>query len=284
MATASRDGSPLLKEFLGRDPEFLPEFWTLFVLGMIIIILRFPVQIRRVGVKGLEKDDYVGIFTLATWVSTMTMVQQVYHHGSNIDVTQEQVDQLSQSDIDLLIYGSKCQEVAWYCYVSLLWSMKLTILLFYKRLIGHLWHRHVFTMVGIFATMSYTAVILTISLSCRPYPANWQVQPLPSFECAFKLTNLLVTTSLNIATDVAILILALPLLKELNVPIIKKIFVMVLLCSGVFVIAAAIMRLVLTLQGAPSTETINRWGVRECLVGAAAVSDFSFSGTVSLFC
>lgn len=64
---------------------------------MTIIILRFPVRIRMVGVKGLTPDDYVGIAvskvasilpstvsdvdcirqTLTAWLSCMTLVEQV---------------------------------------------------------------------------------------------------------------------------------------------------------------------------------------------------------------
>lgn len=46
-------------------------------------------------------------------------------YGTNVDVTQKDVDQLSEADIDRLIYGSKCQQGAWYCYTALLWSMKV---------------------------------------------------------------------------------------------------------------------------------------------------------------
>lgn len=43
------------------DTRSSQEFWALYFLGVAIIILRFPVRIRMVGVKGLTSDDYVGI-------------------------------------------------------------------------------------------------------------------------------------------------------------------------------------------------------------------------------
>lgn len=62
----------------------------------------------------------------------------------------------------------------------------------------------------------------------------------------------MLTLSADILTDTLILILPLPLLKQLNVPPIKKTFIMLLLCSGLFVIAAAIMS---ASESIPSTET-----------------------------
>lgn len=56
----------------------------------------------------------------------------------------------------------------------------------------------------------------------------------------------MLTTVVDILTDAAILTLPTPLLKELNVAPIKKIFVMLLLCSGLFVIGAAIMSMQLS--------------------------------------
>lgn len=46
----------------------------------------------------------------------------------------------------------------------------------------------------------------------------------------------------------------------------------ILLSSGIFVIAAALIRIVSTLSVNPSALTVNRWGVRETLVGIIAVN------------
>jgi hypothetical protein len=52
----------------------------------------------------------------------------------------------------------------------------------------------------------------------------------------------------------------------------RKIVIGVLLSSGLFVIAAAIIRVVLTLSANPSALNINRWGVRETIVGIITVN------------
>ncbi|GAB1207233.1 hypothetical protein APSETT445_005946 [Aspergillus pseudonomiae] len=47
---------------------------------------------------------------------------------------------------------------------------------------------------------------------------------------------------------------------------------MLFLYSGIFVIAASIIRTTLTLEAEPSSITVNRWGIRETFVGVATVN------------
>jgi hypothetical protein len=69
-----------------------------------------------------------------------------------------------------------------------------------------------------------------------------------------------------------ILAIPIPMLWRLQVQLSKKFAIGILLCSGLFVIAAAIIRAVLTLGATPSGLNINRWGVRETFVGIIAVN------------
>lgn len=52
----------------------------------------------------------------------------------------------------------------------------------------------------------------------------------------------------------------------------RRAFVGVLLCSGVFIITAAIIRAVVTLSASPSATTVNSWSVRETIVGLLAIN------------
>lgn len=70
----------------------------------------------------------------------------------------------------------------------------------------------------------------------------------------------------------AILTVPLPLLRDLHVHWSKKLLVTLLLCSGLFLISAAIVRVALTLGSAPSVLTVNSWGFRETVVAILAVS------------
>jgi hypothetical protein len=52
----------------------------------------------------------------------------------------------------------------------------------------------------------------------------------------------------------------------------RKLVISLLLSSGIFVIAAALIRVILTVSGSPSALNINRWGVRETIVGIFTVN------------
>lgn len=77
---------------------------------------------------------------------------------------------------------------------------------------------------------------------------------------------------LNVLTDAVLLSIPVPMLWGLQINLRKKIAIGILLSSGLFVIAAAIIRAVLTLGSAPSGLNINRWGVRETIVGILTVN------------
>ncbi|KAF6811423.1 hypothetical protein CSOJ01_05715 [Colletotrichum sojae] len=266
-------GTETLDSMLRRDETFLREIWTWFAVGSVVILLRFAVRIRMVGPKGLKGDDYVMVLGLITSTMCFVLVDLVYRLGTNVDLTADQIALLNDQEVARLVEGSKFQQVAWYSYTAYLWSMKAALLLFYKRMTFDIWQQvHVMRYITWFTILSYFAVVGTITFGCLPYHDNWGVRPLPSEKCVFKPQNLLVTSFLNVMTDAAILSLPIPVLREIRVPLYKKIFIAILICSGLFVIAAAIMRLAVTLGSNPSTITVNRWGVRECEIGLLAIN------------
>lgn len=134
------------------------------------------------------------------------------------------------------------------------------MLFFYKRLTFGLKQQWFVKVMFVVITATWTAVFLTITLGCYPTHRNWQVLPSPGYICEFKPQNFYVSTVLNVLTDAAILAIPLPLLWTLRVPLKRKLVLYLLLSSGLFVIGAAITRLVMTLLDEPSALTINRWG------------------------
>ncbi|KAK7732992.1 hypothetical protein SLS57_000936 [Botryosphaeria dothidea] len=105
-----------------------------------------------------------------------------------------------------------------------------------------------------------------------PFTHNWQVRPQPSLECTFHPQNVAVVSTLNIATDVAILTIPVPMLWTLHARLRKKIIMGCFLLGGVLVIVAAIIRVIVTLGSHPSTVTINLWGIRETVIAVIAVN------------
>lgn len=136
-----------------------------------------------------------------------------------------------------------------------------------------LWQQRLVYYLTIICIATYLGVVLTIFLGCRPFADNWRVYPSPGLQCSFRVQNLAVISAFNIATDVALLSVPVPLLWRLQVPRRQKLIIAAFLLTGVFVIAAAVIRIVVTLgPGAHSTTKINTWGVRETIVALVCVN------------
>lgn len=195
-----------------------------------------------------------------------------YYTGGNIDVTPDEVDSLSDADVRILEMGSKMEFVTWYTYPGFVWVLKFCILFFYRRLTLGLTKERTLNLLFAFCGVTWAALIIAVSSTCRPFSNNWAIRPLPGEECIFRAQNFKALAALNISTDVAILTIPAPMIWHLRIPLWKRVGVTLLLCGGLFVISAAIIRAALTLTGTPSVLNINLWGYRETVIALLAVT------------
>lgn len=255
-----------------HDPAYLIEVWILYGFGMLLFALRLFVRLRTIGFRNFQGDDWFTFLVIAFYTVDAVVVERMYRLGTNVDFTPAQLAQYNEQEISQIVLGSKYELVAWYNYTGLIWALKACMLFFFNRLTFGL-DVHVFVKVLAYACgATYLAVLVTITAGCRPYHVNWAVSPYPPEQCTLRSQNFTVTTVLNVVTDAAMLCIPLPILWKLNVTLKKKLTLAVLLSSGVFIIAAAIIRIVMTLKAHPSALTINVWGVRETVVGIFAVN------------
>ncbi|GIZ44002.1 hypothetical protein CKM354_000721100 [Cercospora kikuchii] len=260
-----------------HDQPYLIEVWVLFGVGVLVFLARFIVRIRTVGIRQFAGDDYMAILVLACYTADAATVSVVvvfrHREGTNVDYTAEQVEKLTPSQIKSVEYGSKMQLLAWFTYTALSkWGLKACMLFFFHRITFGLPQERYVKALGVACGLTYLAMFLTIMLSCRPLRLNWQVRPKPPDHCEVRIQNFYVCTVLNVITDAALLAVPIPLLWKLKIPLRKKITIGLLLSSGIFVITAALTRIVMTLKANPSATVINRWGVRETIAGIIAVN------------
>ncbi|KAH9884075.1 hypothetical protein F4778DRAFT_800406 [Xylariomycetidae sp. FL2044] len=263
-----------MKYFISEDdPSFLQEVWILYGIGMSILLLRFAVRLKTVGLRGLQGDDLFALITAAMYTMDAATVHIIYYAGTNVEATQAALTRtLPADEIAQYEFGSKEQLAAWYSYTALIFSLKGTMLCFFKRMTIGSTHNKAVNYISIACVVSYAAVFLTITFGCWPYHKNWQVVPDPGVKCTLKMQNFMVGVIFNVITDAAILCIPLPLLWTLQIPLRKKVVIGILLSSGLFVISAALIRVILTLSANPSALNINRWGVRETIVGIISVN------------
>ncbi|KAH7222961.1 hypothetical protein BKA60DRAFT_668868 [Fusarium oxysporum] len=284
-------------------PSFIIESWTLYVFGTLILFSRFAVRFKTVGWRGLQGDDFFSVLVLIFYAVDAFTVHLIYYLGTNIEAgVAAKTHTLTNDEIHEYETGSKLELAAWYAYTALIWSLKGTMLCFFSRMTIGTWHNMFVKTVSVLCAVSYLAVFLTITFGCFPTQKNWQVVPDPGEKCTFKMQNFLVTTVLNVLyvnplTSINISNSLAPTLSSSEFQclscgnfkspsaspsplpssktpsnIARKLVIGLLLSSGAFVIAAAIIRVVLTLSANPSALTINAWGVRETIVGILTVN------------
>lgn len=129
-----------------------------------------------------------------------------------------------------------------------------------------LWQQKVVKVMGIACILAYIALVLELFGHCTPIQRNWQIRPYAGNHCTLTVTNYIMTASLNVLyvptyypfpslladsfhrTDIGILSIPIPLLWKVRLPLSRKIVIVLLLSSGIFVITAALLRCILTLQ------------------------------------
>lgn len=80
-------------------------------------------------------------------------------------------------------------------------------------------------------------------------------------------------------TDMAIVAIPIPLLWTVQLTIGRKIAIGALLCSGLFVMVASLLRCVLSLQSVEAINTCTIWAIRETV----STYIFTSSGALKLF-
>lgn len=120
--------------------------------------------------------------------------------------------------------------------------------------------------------IAYVAVILTLFGHCTPIQKNWQIKPYAGDQCTVTVVNYVVVAALNVLTDVGILSIPIPLVWKVKIPLRRKLVIGLLLCSGIFVIIAALLRCILTLADASQIGNSTIWASRETVVSIIAIS------------
>lgn len=97
---------------------------------------------------------------------------------------------------------------------------KFSLLLFYRRLAPFKWFQ-VAIYIVMFVVFAYTlGIMFSLIFPCRPIVSNWDVTV--TGKCISKTGIYIATAVINIATDIALLVLPIPVLARLQMPLLEK--------------------------------------------------------------
>lgn len=164
----------------------------------------------------------------------------------------------------LRVLGSQIYLAGWVVHVSLLWALKAAMCSFCSRLARNLGASREPIYAGFtFLYITWIVTFLSIMLSCRPLSRNWQISPDPGNSCqpAVAKIDLLVATVLDELTNAYLLCIMVLILPHMRLSLLKMLELTAVSMCGVLVMAAGILRCVLTL-------TVGALGV-SCLVASS---------------
>ncbi|KAK2785558.1 hypothetical protein FQN53_007643 [Emmonsiellopsis sp. PD_33] len=137
------------------------ETWGEFSAGSCIIILRLFTRLKMVGIQGLKPDDYLIVFAWLCYSAMTGMAHIVGYAQDNGNIPTEMRASMSEEEKALRSLGAKCFMVGWFTYIGLIWTLKMNMLFFYKRVVNGLWVEKFILpaqiIVGITATLAILA-------------------------------------------------------------------------------------------------------------------------------
>ena len=137
---------------------------------------------------------------------------------------------------------------------------KGSILLFYLRIFFPDRGMVVATWTIFAFTLAYSFACVLVNLfSCHPISGSWKLEESLTAVCIDRPFFYFAQAALGIATDVATLVLPLPMLKSLRLPWKQKIGVAFLLTTGGFVCVVSIIRLRSLYQLLSDPDLTSKW-------------------------
>ncbi|KAI0119522.1 hypothetical protein F4814DRAFT_439070 [Daldinia grandis] len=248
------------------------EGYVEYALGMTLFIIRLLGRILLVGIRGLYWDDAFTVVAIAVWTADLVILHYIGIYGSSVGQTYESALALSNTQVESFRVGDKLTFASWVCYICLIWSMKGVVLFYYDRLTMNLWQNKLAKWIRWCTLITFIIAILFQFTLCTPIEFVWQVKPYPSDKCVFRKENYILYPILSIISDFGIMAIPLPLLWQVKIPTYRKLILAIFFGSGIFIIAATLLRTVYSLRSLLDLLVTTQWATREYVVTAFAVS------------
>ncbi|PWW80252.1 hypothetical protein C7212DRAFT_355752 [Tuber magnatum] len=208
------------------DTNTLVVTYVCTILALILIFVRLGLRYHRR--EGMYLDDiWMGI-SLVPLIIRLGVIHVVLAYGTNNFSRKEYpVEAMSEVETMRRTAGSKMILAGRIIYAGFVWCMKVCILGFYERLTA--------------------------------------LSAVPSVNCVQAVGQLITMGTLNIFTDVALILIPLPLVFKSRLPIIRKLQLFLLLGLGIFVVCITIIRMPVIIVDKSIQKARTLWASIECL-------------------
>ncbi|KFY73170.1 hypothetical protein V499_06718 [Pseudogymnoascus sp. VKM F-103] len=217
-----------------RGPILLGLSISFTVLSSIFVVLR--VIARFWIIKGAGWEDYTIVVAVAFNVGMAACQIQEVRYGTGRHVQFLETSQV----VGILKY--LFWSIISYCVTLSL--VKTSILLQYYRIFGGNDATRYAIYVALIIVIAFgTECVISDIWTCVPVQAFWELSLRPTSKCVDQNKLFLANACINIATDLIIATIPLPIVHKLRIPFRQKIALMVILGIGWFICAVSMLRL-----------------------------------------
>ncbi|KAF3398418.1 hypothetical protein F1880_006279 [Penicillium rolfsii] len=220
------------------NPTLMMSWWaTGFSLAIIIVRLCG----RYVRIERFFPEDKVVMLSIIPLAIRMVLVHFVLVFGTN----NTQTAGLTQDQIDKRVIGSKLVLAARIFYAIFIWTAKLTVCEFLKRVTGMVWRKSVaifLRFIHFFLASTLVAVVIATLAECQPIDHYWQVTPDPGPSCRSGYAQLITMGACDVITDLLLVAFPVPIILMAQMPIKRKVALVTLFCLSLILVAITCYR------------------------------------------
>ncbi|CAG7942766.1 unnamed protein product [Penicillium salamii] len=248
------------------------ETWTEYGIGMLFLSVRLYARLFVGGLGGLRLDDAFAVAGMIFWTMQTVIIQLLGIFGNNIGLNEQTALLVPDSKVPDMILGSKLAFMNWIWYICYIWCLKGVLLCLYWKLTQGTWHRHLVTAASGFCIVTWLVCLLTHICLCTPVTQNWQIKPYAGDNCTLRSPLYIVIATFNVLSDICIILIPIPILAKLQVPLQRKLILVLMFSSGIFIMICTVLRAYYSLSSITNLGTALGWADRECFVAAIVVS------------
>ncbi|KAJ6191123.1 hypothetical protein N7519_001144 [Penicillium mononematosum] len=206
--------SPAMQTRAQINPTLMMSWWaTIFSLLIIIVMM-------------------ISVIPL---VIRMVLVHFVLILGTNNTTTTG----LTEQEISNRELGSKLVLAARIFYAIFIWTAKVTVCEFLKRVTGLSWRRSTtffLRFISYFLFSTLVAVVIATLAECQPFHHYWQVIPDPGPTCRTGYVNLITMGTCDVITDLLLVAIPIPIILMAQMPLKRRLTLSTLFCLSLILV------------------------------------------------
>ncbi|KGO76622.1 hypothetical protein PITC_091450 [Penicillium italicum] len=228
-----RETPPAFQNRNQINPTLLMSWWAT-IFSFLIIVVRLCG--RYIRVERFFTEDKVMMIAVIPLFIRMVLVHFVLVLGTNNTT----ITGLSEEEIANRELGSKLVLAARIFYAIYIWTAKVTVCEFLKRVTGLTWRRSTslfLRFISFFLLSTLVAVVIATLAECQPFYHYWQVTPDPGPTCRSGYVNLITMGTCDVVTDLLLVAIPVPIILMVQMPIQRRIALASLFCLSLTLVA-----------------------------------------------